>query len=90
MHKQTFCQKLFDRALGSSIHEARKKCLSRFIGDLLDYDVCLSVTEIGKKLSSPITVKSKIQAANYLIGNKKLASQIPFIYKGLAHFFLMM
>jgi hypothetical protein len=87
MHQQTFCQKLFDRALGPSIHKARKKCLSRFIGDLLDYDVCLSVTEIGKKLSSSITVKSKIQAANYLIGNQKLASQIPLIYKGLAHFF---
>lgn len=87
MHKQTFCQKLFDTALGSSIHKARKQCLSRFIGDLLDYDVDLSVTEIGKKLSSSSTVKSKIQAANYLIGNKKLASQTSLIYKGLAHFF---
>lgn len=61
MHKQTFCQKLFDTSLGTSIHKARKKCLSRFIGDLLDYDVVL----IGKKLSSSSTVKSKIQAANY-------------------------
>lgn len=87
MHKQVFCQKLFDTALGTSIHKARKKCLSRFIGDLLDYDVDLSVTEIGKKLSSSNSVKSKIQAANYLIGNKKLASQTPLIYKGLAHFF---
>ncbi len=51
MHKQTFCQKLFETALGTGIHKARKKCLSRFIGDLLDYDVNLSVTEIGKKLS---------------------------------------
>jgi hypothetical protein len=87
MHKQAFCQKLLDTSLGSSIHKARKKCLSRFIGDLLDYDVNLSVTEIGKKLSSSSTVKSKIQAANYLIGNKKLARQVPLIYKGLANFF---
>lgn len=87
MHKQAFCQKLFDTSLGTSIHKARKKCLSRFIGDLLDYEVNLSVTEIGKKLSSSSTVKSKIQAANYLIGNKKLTFQIPLIYKGLAHFF---
>ena len=88
MHKQSFCQKLFDTSLGTSIHQARKNCLSRFIGDLLDYDVNLSVTEIGKKLSSSSSVKSKIQAANYLIGNKKLASQTPLIYKGLVNFFL--
>src|SRR5688500_14183689 len=87
MHKQLFCQKLFDVSLGTSLHKTRKNCLSRFIGDLLDYDVNLSVTEIGKKLSSSSTVKSKIQAANYLIGNKKLVSQIPLIYRGLAHFF---
>lgn len=87
MHKQTFCQKLFDNSLGTGIHKARKKCLSRFIGDLLDYDIHLSVTEIGKKLSSSTQVKSKIQAANYLIGNKKLSSQIPLIYQGLANFF---
>lgn len=87
MHKQVFCQKLFDTALGTSIHKARKKCLSRFIGDLLDYDIDLSVPEIGKKLSSSSTVKSKIQAANYLIGNKKLASQTALLYKGLVHFF---
>lgn len=87
MHKQTFCQKLFDESLGTRIHKARKQCLSRFIGDLLDYEVNLSVTEIGKKLSSSSSVKSKIQAADYLIGNKKLASQIPLIYKGLADFF---
>lgn len=87
MHKQAFCQKLFDTSLGTSIHKARKRCLSRFIGDLLDYDIRLSVTEIGKKLSSPTSVKSKIQAANYLIGNKKLGAQIPLIYQGLAHFF---
>lgn len=87
MHKQIFCQKLFDTSLGNSIHKARKKCLSRFIGDLLDYDINLSVTEIGKKLSSSSSVKSKIQAANYLVGNKKLAFQVPLIYKGLANFF---
>lgn len=87
MHKQTFCQKLFDTSLGTSIHKARKRCLSRFIGDLLDYDIHLSVTEIGKKLSSSTSIKSKIQAANYLIGNKKLSSQISLIYQGLAQFF---
>lgn len=87
MHKSVFCQKFFDNSLGSTIHKARRACLSRFIGDLLDYDINLSVTEIGKKLSSSSTVKSKIQAANYLIGNKKFASQIPVIYKGLFHFF---
>lgn len=87
MHKQLFCQKLFDTALDTSVHKARKQCLSRFIGDLLNYDINLSVTEIGKRLSSSSTVKSKIQAANYLIGNKKLAAQIPLIYKGLAQFF---
>lgn len=76
MHKQTFCQKLFDTALGINIHKARKKCLSRFIGDLLDYDVNLSVTEIGKKLSSSSTVKSKIQAANYLPVIGKLVKKV--------------
>ena len=87
MHKQIFCQKLFDSSLGNTIHKARKQCLSRFIGDLLDYDINLSITEIGKKLSSSSTIKSKIQAANYFVGNKKFASQIPQIYKGLADFF---
>lgn len=70
MHKQSFCQKLFDNSLGTSVHKARKRCLSRFIGDLLDYDIHLCVTEMGKKLSSSTSVKSKIQAANYLVGNK--------------------
>ena len=87
MHKQLFCQKLFNNSLGTRIHKARINCLSRFIGDLLDYDVNLSVTEIGKKLSSSTSVKSKIQAANYFVGNIKLGSQIPLIYNGLAHFF---
>ena len=42
MHKQVFCQKLFNTSLGKSVHQARKECLSRFIGDLLDYDVNLT------------------------------------------------
>lgn len=87
MHKQQFCHKLFDNSLGTSIHQARKNCLSRFIGDLLDYDINISVTEIGKKLTSKTTVKSKIQAANYLVGNHKLCEQIPLIYRGFAEFF---
>ena len=33
MHREAFCQKLLDTALGTSIHKARKKCLLRFIGE---------------------------------------------------------
>lgn len=41
MHKQLFCQKLFDNSLGTSIHKSWKAFLNRFIGDLLDYDINL-------------------------------------------------
>jgi hypothetical protein len=87
MHKRLFCQNLLDNALENSIHSARKTCLSRFLSDLLDYDTDLSVTEIGKKLTSKTTVKSKIQAANYFVNNSKLERNKGTIYKGLAHFF---
>lgn len=87
MHKQIFCQKLLDKALDKTIHAKRKACLVRFLSDLMDYDTQLSVTEIGKKLSSKSTVKSKIYAAQQLVNNYKLANQIHLIYKGLAHFF---
>lgn len=87
MHKRVFCQKLLNNALGNSIHKARETCLTRFISDLLDYDTQLSVTEIGKKLSSQASVKSKIKAANYFINNYKLSEDIAVIYRGLAHFF---
>jgi hypothetical protein len=53
----------------------------------MDYDTQLSVTEIGKKLTSKSTVKSKIYAAQQLVSNYKLSSQTDLIYKGLAHFF---
>lgn len=87
MHKHIFCQKLFDNALGNLIHSKRKSCLVRFLSDLMDYDTTLSVTEIGKKLSSKTTVKSKIYAAQTLVNNYKLEQNIGLIYKGLAHFF---
>lgn len=87
MHKQLFCQNLLDNALKNTIHAKRKTCLVRFLSDLMDYDTKLSVTEIGKKLSSKSTVKSKIYAAHTLVNNYKLERQISLIYKGLAHFF---
>lgn len=87
MHKQTFCQNLLDNALDNSIHAKRKACLVRFLSDLMDYDTTLSVTEIGKKLTSSATLKSKIYAANTLVNNYKLEREMMTIYKGLAHFF---
>lgn len=87
MHKRLFCQKLLDKALDKNIHAKRKGCLVRFLSDLMDYETQLSVTEIGKKLTSKSTVKSKIYAAQQFVNNYKLANQIPLIYKGLAHFF---
>lgn len=87
MHKQLFCQNLLDSALKNSIHAKRKQCLVRFLSDLMDYDTTLSVTEIGKKLTSKSTVKSKIYAAHTCVNNVKLERNILSIYKGLAHFF---
>lgn len=87
MHKQLFCQNLLDNALKNTIHAKRKACLVRFLSDLMDYDTKLSITEIGKKLSSKSSVKSKIYAAHTLVNNNKLERQISLIYKGLAHFF---
>jgi len=87
MHKRLFCQNLLDNALGNSIHAKRKQCLVRFLSDLMDYDTTLSITEIGKKLTSKTTVKSKINAAHTFVNNCKLESNIMRIYKGLAHFF---
>jgi hypothetical protein len=87
MHKQLFCQNLLDSALKNSIHAKRKQCLVRFLSDLMDYDTTLSVTEIGKKLTSKSTVKSKIYAAQTLVNNFKLERDIFCIYKHLAHFF---
>jgi len=87
MHKQLFCQNLLDNALTTSIHTKRKKCLVRFLSDLMDYDTRLSVTEIGKKLTSKATVKSKIYAAQTFVNNFKLEKDVACIYKNLAHFF---
>lgn len=87
MHKYSFCQKFLDTALTNSIHAKRKACLTRFLSDLLDYDTTLSTTEIGKKLTSKASVKSKIKAANYFATNYKLADQIAVIYNRLAAFF---
>lgn len=87
MHKQLFCQNLLDNALKNTIHAKRKACLVRFLSDLMDYDTKLSVTEIGKKLSSKSSVKSKIYAAHMLVNNHKLERQTSLIYKGLAQFF---
>lgn len=87
MHKQLFCQNLLDNALGDCLHKKRKQCLSRFLGDLMDYDTTLSITEIGKKLTSKATVKSKIYAANTFVSNIKLERNILTIYKCLGHFF---
>ncbi|VEB29510.1 transposase [Legionella pneumophila] len=87
MHKQLFCQNLLDKALKNSIHTKRKQCLTRFLSDLMDYDTKLSVTEIGKKLTSKSTVKSKINAANTFVNNSKMEKDILCIYKNLASFF---
>lgn len=76
MHKQLFCQNLLDHALKNTVHAKRKACLVRFLSDLMDYDTKLSVTEIGKKLSSNSSVKSKIYAAHTLVNNYKLERQI--------------
>lgn len=87
MHKQSFCQNLLDEALKNSIHAKRKRCLIRFLSDLMDYDTTLSVTEIGKRLTSKATVKSKIYAAQTFVNNYKLENEMVGIYKNLAHFF---
>lgn len=87
MHKKIFCQNLLDSALKNSIHAKRKQCLVRFLSDLMDYDTTLSVTEIGKKLTSKTTVKSKIYAAQTFVNNFKLERDIVCIYKSLTHFF---
>ncbi|MFO3510142.1 IS4 family transposase, partial [Legionella pneumophila serogroup 1] len=87
MHKKIFCQNLLDSALKNSIHAKRKQCLVRFLSDLMDYDTTLSVTEIGKKLTSKTTVKNKIYAAQTFVNNFKLERDIVCIYKSLAHFF---
>ncbi|HGO6690688.1 TPA: IS4-like element ISLpn1 family transposase, partial [Legionella pneumophila] len=87
MHKKIFCQNLLDSALKNSIHAKRKQCLVRFLSDLMDYDTTLSITEIGKKLTSKTTVKSKIYAAQTFVNNFKLERDIVCIYKSLTHFF---
>lgn len=87
MHKRLFCQNLLDNALNNSIHAKRKKCLVRFLSDLMDYDTKLSVAEIGKKLTSKATVKSKIYAAQTFVNNFKLEKDIFWIYMQLAYFF---
>lgn len=60
------------------------------LSDLMDYDTTLSVTEIGKKLSSKATVKSKIYAAQTFVNNFKLERDILSIYKNLGLFFGLM
>jgi len=87
MHKVVFCQNLFDNALTNSIHQARKDCLVQLSSDLLDYDTSISVTEIGKKLTTNTSVKHKIKMANYFVNNYKFEKCIPTIYQGLAQFF---
>jgi len=87
MHKTVFCQKLFDNALSDSIHKARKDCLIQMTRDLLDYDTTLSVTEIGKKLTTKTTVKHKIKMAHYFVNNYKLEKNIPTIFQGFAQLF---
>ena len=87
MHDSTFCHKLFEKALSGQLHKKRLSCLSRFVGDLLDYDSCMSVTEIGKKLRSNTSVKHKIKSADYFVGNVKFSEEISKVYEGLADFF---
>jgi hypothetical protein len=53
----------------------------------MDYDTTLTVTEIGKKLSSKATVKSKIYATHTFVNNYALEKNMALIYKGFAHFF---
>jgi hypothetical protein len=87
MHKSLFCQRFFENALPKgTLHEKRKANLIRFTSDLLSYDTHLSVTEIGKKLTSRTSVKHKIKAADYFVGNKGLAESIPSIFKQIAYF----
>ena len=87
MHKRLFCQNLLNNALPNLLHKKRKACLVRFLSDLMDYDTTLSITEIGKKLTSQATVKSKLYAAHQFVNNFKLEKQLLGIYQGLAHFF---
>ena len=87
MHKRQFCHKLFEKALPKSLHSKRRDCLTRFVSSLLNYDIQLSVAEIGKHLDSKTTVKHKIKSADYFANNEGLASEIPSIYQGLANYF---
>ena len=59
----------------------------RFLSDLMDYDTTLSVTEIGKKLTSKATVKSKIYATHKFVSNSKLENDMVCIYQCLAQYF---
>lgn len=88
MHKERYCQKLFDMSLGN-LHKKRRECLSRFVSSNMDIDVTLSVASIGKRLSSKkeVKVKHKIKAADNFIGNKKFLQEQLKIYKGLAEYY---
>jgi len=87
MRQMTLCQKLFKKALADTIHVKRIKCLTRFVGSLLNTNTTLSVAEIGKVLDSNTSVKHNIKAADYFVNNTGLEEDLLPIYKGIAHFF---
>jgi len=87
MHSTRLCHKLFHTALKNNLHKKRIQCLSRFTADLLTINSGLSLTEIGNHLTSDTSLKHKIKAADYFVGNDKLASNIPNIYTALAQYY---
>lgn len=87
MHKNQFCQKILTKALSGKVHEKRIQCLTRFVSSLLDYDVKLSVSEIGKKLRSKTTVKHKLKSADYFARNERFEKEQKAVYRGIVEFF---
>lgn len=86
MRRDRYCQKLFNKSL-PNLHKKRRDCLARFAACHLDTNISLSVSSIGKRLESSTSLKHKLKAADYFIGNKKFCSEQIKVYQGLASYF---
>ena len=86
MHKHRFCQKYFEKALPSSLHQKRKHCLARVVTGQHSYGAYLSTTEIGTYLPGKTSLKHKIKAADRLLGNKGIAGDAVDIQSTLFHY----
>ena len=73
--------------MSQRVHKKRLKCVIRFVSSLLTHKNGISLTEIGNNLSSNTSLKHKIKAADYFVGNEGLAKDIPNMFKGFADFF---